>query len=239
MADGCLLRVRGLEVSYGDLPAVRGVSLEVEADEVIALVGSNGAGKTTTLRTISGILRPRAGWIEFRGRRIEGSKPADIVAMGLAHVPEGRQLFPTMTVQENLEMGARTPAAKAARPRTMARIFELFPRLRERRMQLAGTLSGGEQQMLAIGRGLMSLPALLMLDEPSLGLAPVLVKTIFDIIAEINRQGTAILLVEQNVSRALGLCRRGYVLENGAIALVGASQELLGNAHMRQAYLGL
>ena len=239
MADGFLLKVSGLEVCYGDLPAIRDVSLEVEAGAVIALVGANGAGKTTTLRTISGILRPRAGWIEFRGRRIEGAKPAEIVALGLAHVPEGRQLFPTMTVEENLEMGARTPAAKAARARTMARVFELFPRLRERRTQLAGTLSGGEQQMLAIGRGLMSLPALLMLDQPSLGLAPVLVTAIFDIVAEINRQGMAILLVEQNVSRALALCRRGYVLENGVMALVGTSRELLGNAHMRQAYLGL
>jgi branched-chain amino acid transport system ATP-binding protein len=234
-----MLELTQVDAFYGDLQALRGVSLTVGAGEIIALVGSNGAGKTTTLRTISGILRPRAGRIEFQGRRIEGRKPAEIVALGLAHVPEGRQLFPTMTVAENLEMGARTPAAKAARARTLARVFALFPRLRERRGQWAGTLSGGEQQMLAIGRGLMSAPALLMLDEPSLGLAPVLVAAIFDIIAEINRQGTAVLLVEQNVSRALGLCRRGYVLENGAIALVGTSRELLGNAHMRQAYLGL
>ena len=212
-----LLRVDGIEVGYGDLTAVSEVSLEVREGEAVALIGANGAGKTTTLRAVSGLLPLRRGRIEFQGRRLDGLGPAEIVARGIAHVPEGRQLFPTMTVRENLELGARTRAARAGRAEMLERVFELFPRLRERRGQLAGTLSGGEQQMCAIGRGLMARPRLLMLDEPSLGLAPVLVKAIFEDLGRINGNGITVLLVEQNVLRALHLAHRGYVLENGRI----------------------
>jgi branched-chain amino acid transport system ATP-binding protein len=232
-----LLRVEGIEVAYGDLTAVRGASLEVQPGEIVALIGSNGAGKTTTLRAISGLLRLRGGRIEFEGERINGLLPSKVVARGIAHVPEGRQLFPSMTVLENLELGgnSRGPAAKKA----LDWVFQLFPRLRERQRQLAGTLSGGEQQMVAIGRGLMARPKLLMLDEPSLGLAPVVVRDIFANLAEINRNGTTILLVEQNVLRALQLCQRGYVMENGRIALHDTREALQQNPHVKQAYLGL
>jgi branched-chain amino acid transport system ATP-binding protein len=233
-----LLRLDGVDVGYGDLVAVRGVSLEIEPGELIALVGSNGAGKTTTLRGIGGLLRPRAGAITFDGERIDGRSAAEIVARGIAHVPEGRQLFPTMTVAENLELGARTPGSRRMRAETLARVFALFPRLAERRSQLAGTLSGGEQQMTAIGRALMARPRLLMLDEPSLGLAPLIVAAIFDNLAAINRDGTTVLLVEQNILRALRLCTRAYVLENGAIVLAGASADLLADPAVRRAYLG-
>jgi branched-chain amino acid transport system ATP-binding protein len=234
-----LLRVEGIEVGYGDLTAVRDVSLEVREGEAVALIGANGAGKTTTLRAVSGLLPLRRGRIELDGRPIHGLRPAEVVARGIAHVPEGRQLFPTMTVRENLELGARTRAARGARSETLARVFDLFPRLRERAAQLAGTLSGGEQQMCAIGRGLMARPRLLMLDEPSLGLAPVLVKTIFEDLARINGQGLTVLLVEQNVLRSLNLAHRGYVLENGRMTLSGPRSELLASGHIRQAYLGL
>lgn len=234
-----LLRVEGIEVGYGDLTAVRDVSLEVREGEAIALIGANGAGKTTTLRAVSGLLPLRRGRIELDGRPIHGLRPAEIVARGIAHVPEGRQLFPTMTVRENLELGARTRAARGARRETLARVFDLFPRLRERAAQLAGTLSGGEQQMCAIGRGLMARPRLLMLDEPSLGLAPVLVKTIFEDLARINGQGLTVLVVEQNVLRSLNLAHRGYVLENGRMTLSGRRAELLASGHIKQAYLGL
>jgi len=234
-----LLRVDGIEVGYGDLTAVRDVSLEVREGEAVALIGANGAGKTTTLRAVSGLLPLRRGRIEFEGRRLDGLGPAEIVARGIAHVPEGRQLFPTMTVRENLELGARTRAARAARGETLARVFDLFPRLRERAAQLAGTLSGGEQQMCAIGRGLMSRPRLLMLDEPSLGLAPVLVKAIFEDLERINGQGLTVLLVEQNVLRSLHLAHRGYVLENGRMTLSGPRDDLLASGHIKQAYLGL
>ena len=234
-----LLRVDDVEAGYGDLTAVRGVSLEVREGEAVALIGANGAGKTTTLRAVSGLLPLRRGRIEFEGRRLDGLSSAQIVARGLAHVPEGRQLFPTMTVRENLELGARTPGARAGADESLDQVFELFPRLRERATQLAGTLSGGEQQMCAIGRGLMARPRLLMLDEPSLGLAPMMVKTIFEDLARINHRGISILLVEQNVLRSLHLAHRGYVLENGRVTLSGPRDELLASGHIKQAYLGL
>jgi len=233
-----LLRVDGIEVAYGDMTAVRGASLEIQSGEIVALIGSNGAGKTTTLRAISGLLPLRGGRVEFEGERIDGLLSSKVVARGIAHVPEGRQLFPSMTVLENLELGARSHADKAGKARTLEWVFQLFPRLRERQRQLAGTLSGGEQQMVAIGRGLMARPKLLMLDEPSLGLAPVLVRTIFDNLAEINKNGMTILLVEQNVLRALQLSHRAYVLENGQIALEGPRDRLLADGYIKQAYLG-
>jgi branched-chain amino acid transport system ATP-binding protein len=234
-----LLRVDRIEVAYGDLTAIREVSLEVGAGEAVALIGANGAGKTTTLRAISGLLALRRGRIELEGRRLDGLSPAQIVARGIAHVPEGRQLFPTMTVLENLELGARTRTAREGAAETLRRVFDLFPRLRERRTQLAGTLSGGEQQMCAIGRGLMARPRLLMLDEPSLGLAPVMVRAIFEDLARINQQGITLLLVEQNVLRSLRLAHRGYVLENGQLTLFGSGAELLASGHIKRAYLGL
>jgi branched-chain amino acid transport system ATP-binding protein len=231
-----LLRVDAIEVAYGDLTAVLGASLEVRPGEIVALIGSNGAGKTTTLRAISGLLPIRRGRIDFEGDRLDGLSSSKVVGRGIAHVPEGRQLFPTMTVLENLELGAG--AAKALKAESLEWVYSLFPRLRERRRQLAGTLSGGEQQMVAIGRGLMARPKLLMLDEPSLGLAPVVVRAIFDNLVEINRRGMAILLVEQNVLRALQLSHRGYVLENGQIVLDGLRDTLLADGHIKQAYLG-
>jgi branched-chain amino acid transport system ATP-binding protein len=234
-----LLKLEGIEVGYGDVTAVGGVSLEVQQGEMVALIGSNGAGKTTTLRAVSGLLPLRSGTIEFGGDRIDRLSPSQIVARGIAHVPEGRQLFPSMAVLENLELGCRVASARARKSETLTRVFELFPRLWERRRQLAGTLSGGEQQMCAIGRGLMACPTLLMLDEPSLGLAPVMAKAIFNDLGRINAQGTTILLVEQNVLRSLQLSHRGYVLENGRITLEGASRDLLGSGHIKQAYLGL
>jgi branched-chain amino acid transport system ATP-binding protein len=233
-----LLSLERVEAGYGDVVAVRDVSLEVGAGEIVALIGSNGAGKTTTLRAIGGLLRPRQGRIVFDGQPIGGRTPAEIVARGVAHVPEGRQLFPSMTVLENLELGARTPESRRSRAETLARVFELFPRLAERRGQVAGTLSGGEQQMAAIGRALMARPRLLMLDEPSLGLAPIVVGTIFQNLARINAGGTTVLLVEQNVLRALRLCHRGYVLENGAIVAAGPRAELLADERIKRAYLG-
>ena len=234
-----MLKVNGIEVFYGDLQALRNVSLEVNQTEVVSIVGSNGAGKSTTLMTISGILKPRRGEIRFGQEIIHQHSSSKIVSLGIVQVPEGRQLFPSLTVVENLETGAKFQKAKNVRRETMEWVFKLFPRLEERRNQLAGTLSGGEQQMLAIGRGLMSRPTLLMLDEPSLGLSPILVKTIFDIIKEINREGTTILLVEQNIFHSLNLSHRGYVLENGSIVLSGPGEDLLKNQHIRQNYLGL
>jgi len=234
-----LLRLDRIEVAYGDVTAVRGVSLEVRQGETVALIGSNGAGKTTTLRAISGLLPLRGGAIEFEGERVDGLGSAQIVARGIAHVPEGRQLFPSMTVLENLELGCRSAGSRARRRETLGRVFELFPRLWERRRQVAGTLSGGEQQMCAIGRGLMACPRLLMLDEPSLGLAPVMVKAIFEDLRRINAAGTTILLVEQNVARSLELSHRGYILESGRIALEGHARELRESSRIQQAYLGL
>jgi branched-chain amino acid transport system ATP-binding protein len=231
-----LLRLDGVEAGYRDLVAVRDVSLEVRPGEVVSLIGANGAGKTTTLRAICGLLPVRRGTIEFAGERLGGRTSAEIVTRGIAHVPEGRQLFPSLTVRENLESGARD---RASRREALDAVFALFPRLRERERQLAGTLSGGEQQMCAIGRGLMARPRLLLLDEPSLGLAPVMVKLIFENLARINAGGTTMLLVEQNVARALQLAHRGYVIENGGIVLQGSRAELLGSPHIKQAYLGL
>ncbi len=234
-----LLRLEGLELAYGDMVAVRDVSMEIAPGEFVALVGSNGAGKTTTLRAITGLQRPRRGTVELDGQRIDGLSTADVVERGVAHVPEGRQLFPTMTVRENLELGARTAESRARRGETLARVLALFPRLAERHAQVAGTLSGGEQQMCAIGRGLMSRPRLLLLDEPSLGLAPVMVKLIFDTLKSINAEGTTILLVEQNVRKALELSTRAYVLENGRIALSGSREVLLRSEELKRAYLGV
>jgi branched-chain amino acid transport system ATP-binding protein len=234
-----VLELRGVDVSYGDLPALRSVSLTVEAGEILSVVGANGAGKTTMLRTISGLMRPRAGEILLENVRTDRLPCHAVVERGVVHVPEGRKIFPSLTVLENLELGSYTARAKAQRAQSLERVLTLFPILGERRRQAAGTLSGGQQQMLAIGRALMALPRILMLDEPSLGLAPLIVQEIFGIIAEINRAGTTVLLVEQNTRQALALAQRGYVLENGRVVLTGSGQDLLGNEHVRRAYLGL
>ena len=234
-----LLELRGVEVAYGDLPALRGVSVSVEAGETLSVVGANGAGKTTMLRAISGLMRPRAGQILFDGERLDSLPSHAIVERGVVQVPEGRKIFPSLTVLENLELGSYVAAAKARRREGLEHVFTLFPRLKERERQAAGTMSGGEQQMLAIGRALMARPRVLMLDEPSLGLAPIIVKEIFRIIGEINRLGTTVLLVEQNTRQALALSRRGYVLENGRVVLEGSGAELLGNEHVKRAYLGM
>jgi branched-chain amino acid transport system ATP-binding protein len=230
--------VDGLEVAYGEVQALWGVSLEVHAGEIVTLLGSNGAGKTTTLRTISRLLRPRAGRILFDGQEIQGLAPHAVVALGIAQVPEGRRLWPNLTVWENLRLGAYPARARADLETHRARLVELFPRLGERRDQLAGTLSGGEQQMVAIARALMSQPRLLMLDEPSLGLAPLVVKEVFEVVRTIRDAGTTVLLVEQNVNRALEVADRGYVLETGRVVLQGPSAELLANPEVRTAYLG-
>ena len=234
-----MLKVSEIDVYYGDMQALRNVSIDVNQGEVVSVIGSNGAGKSTLLKTVSGMLRPRSGSISLNGNEISQAPTSKIVENGISHVPEGRQIFPTMTVLENLEMGAQFPRTRKVQQETLEQVFTYFPRLKERLEQKAGTLSGGEQQMLAMGRGLMSLPTLMMLDEPSLGLAPVLVSTIFEIIEQINRQGTAILLIEQNVFHSLKISDRGYVLENGEIALRGAGPELLENPHIRKTYLGL
>ena len=234
-----LLELVGVDVAYGDLPALRSIDLVVEAGETLSVVGANGAGKTTILRTISALLRPRHGQVRFDGERIDRLPCHRVVERGVVHVPEGRKVFPSLTVRENLELGSYTRAARAQRADSLERVFSLFSRLRERARQAAGTLSGGEQQMLVIGRALMARPKLLMLDEPSLGLAPLMVSEIFRTIAEINRAGTTVLLVEQNTRQALTLSRRGYVLENGRVVLVGTGVELLDNEHVKRAYLGM
>jgi branched-chain amino acid transport system ATP-binding protein len=234
-----LLGVQDLHVRYGAMEALKGVTLAVEEKEIVTVLGSNGAGKSTLLRAISGIAPAAQGTIRFQGSALLRTPPYDIVQKGISHAPEGRKVFATLSVEENLNLGAFTRRKqKADVARGKDRVFELFPLLKERRRQLAGTLSGGEQQMLAIGRALMSTPRLLLMDEPSLGLAPILVHLIFDIIREINRQGVAILLVEQNAHQALELARRGYVLETGRIALEGTSVELKTNPRIREAYLG-
>jgi len=233
-----VLSVRGLEAGYGDVRVVKDISFSVEEGAIATIVGANGAGKTTTLRAIAGMLRP-AGSIAFRGEEIGRLPPHDVVRRGLVMVPEGRCLFPSLTVMENLELGSFQPHAKAQRRRSLERVFSIFPRLSERSGQKAGTLSGGEQQMLAIGRALMSLPQLLMLDEPSLGLAPVVVRTMFEVIREINAAGTTVLLVEQNVQHALAASSQAWVIENGAIVLSGTAAEVMNNEHTRKAYLGL
>jgi branched-chain amino acid transport system ATP-binding protein len=235
-AQETLLELKGVRVFYGAVEAIKGIDLTVRKGEIVALLGGNGAGKTTTLRTISGMLQPRHGEVLLHDERIDGIKSHELVRFGINHVPEGRRVFARMTVRENLEMGAyRFKSADAAE---MDRVFTLFPRLAERRSQLAGTLSGGEQQMLAIGRALMGKPELLLLDEPSMGLAPLIVQQIFDIVEEINKQGTTVLLVEQNATQALALANRGYVLETGAVAMSGPSAELLADSRIREAYLG-
>lgn len=234
-----MLDVSDIDVFYGDLQALWGVSLKVEKGEIVALVGSNGAGKTTTLRTISGLLCPRSGSVHFLDKRIDGIPPHKIVEEGVVQVPEGRRLFPQMTVKENLELGAYTKEAWEKRFDTIEWVYTLFPRLKEREKQLAGTMSGGERQMLAVGRALMSKPKLLMLDEPSLGLAPILVVQVFDAVKKIHEEGVSILLVEQNVQKALSIADRGYVLENGRIVLEDIGEELLNNPHVKKAYLGI
>lgn len=234
-----MLKIKNLKAGYGDIEILHEVSLEVNPGETVALIGANGAGKTTTLRTISGLIRSWGGDIHFDGQAIQNWRSNRIVAAGLIQVPEGRKLFPKMTVLENLEMGSFIRTARRNRARNLKRVFELFPRLAERKSQLAGTLSGGEQQMVAIARGLMSQPRLLMLDEPSLGLAPLIVSSIFEVIKEINKVGTTVLIVEQNAVQTLGIADRGYVLENGIISLSGTGQELLKDERIRSAYLGL
>ena len=233
-----LLEVRDLNVYYGAIHALQGVGFHVDEGEIVSLIGANGAGKSTTLKTISGLLPPRSGTIMFNGENLLRSAAQDIVRKGIVHVPEGRKIFAPLTVQENLEMGAFTRADPGEIQQSMERVFKSFPRLKERLTQLGGTLSGGEQQMLAIGRGMMARPKVLLLDEPSMGLAPILVEEIFSIIKEINGQGVAILLVEQNALMALSVANRGYVLETGRIVLEGTGDELLHNPQVMQAYLG-
>jgi branched-chain amino acid transport system ATP-binding protein len=233
-----LLSVRGLRSGYGPVEVLRGIDLDLHAGEIVALLGSNGAGKTTFNQTVSALLPARAGTIRFDGADITRAHYRDVVGRGLIHVPEGRKIFPNLSVRENLELGSFT-RARVNRASNLERVFALFPRLKERTDQHAGTLSGGEQQMLAIGRGLMGEPRLLILDEPSLGLSPLLVEELFGLIADLHRQGLAILLVEQNVAQSLEIAQRAYVLENGAIQFSGTSAELLATDRLRQAYLGV
>ena len=233
-----LLELKDVHTYYGAIHALRGISMSIEEGEIITLIGSNGAGKSTTLRTISGLLKPRQGEITIRGERIDGIPAHIIVGLGVSQAPEGRHVFARMSVQENLEMGAFLRRDKAALPAEFERVYGLFPRLRERTAQKAGTLSGGEQQMLAIGRALMAAPKILLLDEPSMGLAPILVEQIFGIIKTINEQGTTILLVEQNALMALGVADRGYILQTGEIVLTDGAAALAHNEAVRKAYLG-
>jgi branched-chain amino acid transport system ATP-binding protein len=234
-----VLDLAAVSASYGSVPAIGDVSITVGEGEAVGLLGANGAGKSTTLRAISGLVRLTSGTITFLDTKLTGLPPYKVTELGIAHVPEGRQVFPEMTVQENLEIGSYAPRAKAERGRSLALVYNIFPRLAERRRQLAGTMSGGEQQMLAVGRGLMLKPRLLMLDEPSLGLAPVMTDVTFEKIREIHAMGTAILLVEQNVSRALTLVERAYVLESGKVIMHGKSAELANNKQVQTAYLGI
>ncbi len=233
-----LLEVNDLNVYYGAIHALQGISFHLDEGEIVTLIGANGAGKSTTLNTISGILRPRSGQVLFKGNDITFTPAEEIVRLGVCQAPEGRKIFATLTVMENLEMGAYTQNDKQEIQKNLERVFRSFPRLKERQNQLGGTLSGGEQQMLAIGRALMSRPQLLLLDEPSMGLSPILVEEIFNIIQEINAQGTSILLVEQNAQMALSVAHRGYVLETGKIVLEGNSNDLLNNPMVAKAYLG-
>ena len=233
-----MLTVRGLRSGYGAVEVLRGIDLDVRAGEIVALLGSNGAGKTTFNQTVSALVAARAGHVRFDGRDITRAHYRDVVGLGLIHVPEGRRIFPNLSVQENLELGSFA-RARANRARNLERVFGIFPRLKERVTQLAGTMSGGEQQMLAIGRGLMGEPRLLILDEPSLGLSPLLVEELFGLIAQLNAEGLSILLVEQNVAQSLEIAERAYVMENGAVQFSGTSQELLASDRLRQAYLGV
>src|SRR5229473_2305419 len=234
-----LLELESVDAFYGRIQALRGLSIKVDKGEVVALIGSNGAGKTTTLRTISGLMHPHSGTIHFDGRDITHTGPSKIVEIGICQSPEGRRLFPRMTVVDNLFMGAYTRNDRPGIAADMDHVFKLFPRLQERRAQIAGTLSGGEQQMLAMGRALMARPKLLMLDEPSLGLAPILIETIFSIVREINAQGVPVLLVEQNASKALEVAHRAYVLETGSIVKTGTGKELAASEDVQKAYLGI
>ena len=233
-----MLKIDNLEVAYGNIRAIKGISLEVNQGEIVTLIGSNGAGKSTTLRAISGILKPKSGSITFNGERIEGVEGHDIVAKGICQSPEGRRIFPKMSVDENLDLGAFLRNDKAGIAADRERVLDLFPKLRERIDQKAGTMSGGEQQMLAVGRALMGAPKLLLLDEPSMGLAPVLVDMIFETIEKINKQGTTILLVEQNALAALNVADRAYVLESGSIKMSGKAADLISNDEVTKAYLG-
>ncbi len=233
-----MLRVEGIETYYGSIQALKGISLEVHEGEIVTLIGANGAGKSTTLRSINGLNHPRRGTIVFQGREITNTAAHEVVKLGIAQSPEGRRLFPRMTVTENLEMGAFQRSDKSGLREDMDRVFALFPRLAERRHQKAGTMSGGEQQMCAIGRALMARPTLLMLDEPSMGLAPIFVERIFETIVEVNKQGMSILLVEQNALMALQVANRGYVLETGVVALTDDAKTLAQNENVRKAYLG-
>ncbi len=234
-----MLEIRNIDVFYGDVQVLWDVSFEVKQGEVVALIGANGAGKSTTLKTISGLLRPRSGSILFNGTPIHTVEAFKLIEMGIAHCPEARRLFVEMTVEENLDMGSLRGEAKQQRAKTKEMVFGLFPRLSERRRQPTGLLSGGEQQMVAIGRGLMAMPKLLMFDEPSLGLAPILVREIFDIIKTIREQGTTVLIVEQNVKQTLAIADRAYVLENGRVVMQGTGQALLNDEHVKTAYLGV
>jgi branched-chain amino acid transport system ATP-binding protein len=234
-----MLKVENIDVFYGDLQVLWEVSFEVQEGEILVLVGANGAGKSTTLKTISGILKPRNGSIRFQEVRLDELPADQVIGQGVVHVPEARRLFREMSVEENLIMGSLAPEAKKRRAETLDWVYELFPRMKERRKQPAGTLSGGEQQMAAIGRGLMALPKLLMFDEPSLGLAPILVEDVFRIVKRINGEGVTVLLVEQNVRQTLSLCDRAYVLENGRVVLSGSGKELMNDEHVKEAYLGI
>ena len=234
-----MLEVSNIDTFYGKIQALWGVSLKIEEAEIVALVGGNGAGKTTLLNTISGLLRPASGSVAFRGKRIDGLKPHAIVALGMSHIPEGRRLFPDMSVRENLEMGAYTKRVWKYKQETFNKVYQLFPLLKARQGQMASTLSGGEQQMVAMGRGLMSRPRLCFIDEPSSGLAPLMVAEIFSIIQGLRDQGIAILLIEQNVQQTLEIADRAYVLENGRVTLEGESKKLLEEELIRKAYLGL
>jgi branched-chain amino acid transport system ATP-binding protein len=238
-ARGKILELDDVHTYYGSIHAIKGISITVAEGEIVTLIGANGAGKSTTLRSINGLNHPRRGTISFQGKDITNESPHSVVKMGISQSPEGRRLFPRMSVVENLEMGAFQRKDRSGIREDLARVYALFPRLAERKHQKAGTMSGGEQQMCAIGRALMAKPRLLMLDEPSLGLAPVVVRSIFDDLRRINAGGLTILLVEQNVLRSLGLCHRGYVLENGRITLAGGRESLLADPHIKQAYLGL
>jgi branched-chain amino acid transport system ATP-binding protein len=234
-----LLELDGINAFYGRIQALRQVTIKVDKGEIVALIGSNGAGKTTTLRTISGLMHPNAGTIRFEGNDITRTRASRIVGLGISQSPEGRRLFPRMTVIDNLFMGAYSRNDRAGITSDMDRVFKLFSRLQERRSQIAGTLSGGEQQMLAMGRALMARPKLMMLDEPSLGLAPILIETIFNIVKEINSQGTTVLLVEQNAHKALEVAHRGYVLETGVVVQTGKGSDLLQSEEVQKAYLGM
>ena len=233
-----MLKVEHLQVAYGKVQTLWDISFEVRQGEIVALIGANGAGKTTTLKTLSALLKPRAGTITLGGESLAGCSSSEVVQRGIVHVPEGRQLFPEMTVLDNLLMGAYS-TGKSGRRERLDKVFSIFPLLKERGSQMAGTLSGGEQQMAAIGRGLMTEPRLLMLDEPSLGLAPIVVEDMFRVVRDINRSGVTVLLVEQNTQHALSLAHRGYVLETGRIVMSGTGSELLANEEVRKAYLGL